>query len=468
MGKSPDASRKNPSASANEAAERFEVYLAGPITGCNTEQRNKWRTDLKELVRKRRSDIDFYDPVEWSDDWSPLRETLTLRRVDVVVANMWKESVGTTIGIMQAVDVGKPIVVIDPNYLNSKILNGIVAPNGPVRTIEAAAEMLCQIVSGFRDVTVLKSTGEIEAFDRRKIVASIQTACGAAKVPEVLFAQQISARVLQKLRQVQSGEAIPTARLRDAIFEVLEDMQVNTIYDREVRLGATKVMEAWRKKEKYRRGDAGVEELETELNAVRAERDMYRDMWKRLGACRRSNSAQESREPLVPFGNGKSEVLRLPSSKGYPSVHAAVCAAEARFPDSLAVTAETRKHAARSGSTSAEQAYQMLCVLGECGFEAMLDRAEGREPIPLDSWFEQHAPGFQYARGEGGETKRRKKYAEERTVKFEGQEFECWKHLKYGRRADKLLRVYFCQDPETRRIIVGPVGDHLGTFGHDG
>jgi len=463
--------------------QQFEVYLAGPITGCNRDQKHRWREELKATVAKLRNDITFRDPAEWSDDWSPLQETMTLRSVDVVVANMWKESVGTTIGIMQAVDVGKPIVLIDSNYLNSKILNGIVHPVEPVRTIKAAAELLNRILSGFRDITVVKTTGEPQPFDREKLVASIQTACGAAKVPDMLFAQQISARVLQSLRRENTREPIPTSRIRDLVFDVLGEMHSSPAYSQEVRLHAARVTQAWLKKEEYRRGDAGVDALNAQVAQLKAERDQAHERWRVLAEGRRARAGQSPHsgsETLPLFGSGEpaqcsglspftaQEPTTLPRNQQFKSVREALDAAAAQYPDSLVISAEARRQADSSGSRWSDKTYRMLCALGECAYDAMLATDEARQPLTTDDWFGLHGDGFQYARGECGGTKERKRYAQQRTVTVGSQEFVCWKHLKAGVRSDSMIRVYFCEDPVSGRIIVGPVGDHLGTFGHDG
>ena len=54
--------------------ERFQVYLAGPITGCNDEQIHRWRDEVKA---KYANDFTFIDPTQrWEgnaigDDKSP-------------------------------------------------------------------------------------------------------------------------------------------------------------------------------------------------------------------------------------------------------------------------------------------------------------------------------------------------------------------------------------------------------------
>jgi len=437
---------------------RFEVYLAGPITGCNDDQKRRWRAEFKREVELLRNDVDFYDPEIWSADWRPLRETLQLRSADVVVANMWKESVGTTVGIMQAVDVGKPVVLIDPNFINSKVLGGITGES-PARTVKEAAARLDSTLSDIRELTVMKTTGETAPFEMKKLVASIQTACGAAHVPEVLFAQQISARVLQVLRgRASANEPIPTTQIKNAIFEVLEDLSINPVFESQVHRDARAVTDAWLKKEGYKLGDAGTEGLKLELSAAREEAAYYRDLWK---------AASESRIAIEVPGPGSGNGIAIPR---YTSLDSALSAVEAKWPDSLVVLPSAHRSAReykkwRNGDT----AFRLLDLLGQCAYERMVDKAERRVGQTADEWMQAHQDGFTLARNESAETMSR--YGKERTfVGPGGRKWECAKHLKIGNQggAEKLLRVYYCEDPGTRQIVIGHVGEHLSTYRTNG
>ena len=49
------------------------------------------------------------------------------------------------------------------------------------------------------------------------------------------------------------------------------------------------------------------------------------------------------------------------------------------------------------------------------------------------------------------------------TVTHEGQKYTLDMHIKYGNRAANLIRIYFCRDDETGKIIVGSMPEHLAT-----
>lgn len=439
-----------------QSRHTYTVYMAGPITGCNDDQKKRWRREFVDAVGRLRNDVEYYDPTEWSTDWRPLRETLQLRSVDVVVANMWKESVGTTVGIMQAIDVGKPVILIDPCYLNSKILSGLIGSE-PARSIEEAAERLDAVLDGIKELVVLKTTGEQAPFELTKLVASIQTACGAAHVPEDLFAQQVSARVLQSLQaSARGGQPVLTTQIRDTIFSVLEDLSVNPVFDAEVRRDAAAVMKAWKKKEGYKAADEGMEKLRVELLAARTDAEMYREFWM---AASKSREAKAQAQPEDSF----AQSARLPM---HASLSDAAASAEQKWQDALLVLPSAHK-SARSYSKwrDGDRAFRLLDLLGQCAFERMVDRAERRVGPTIDQWLEQRQDGFEVARTESKETMDR--YAKDRTFSGPGgRQWVCKKHLKVGAHggAEKVLRIYFCEDPDTGRIVIGHVGEHLRTY----
>jgi nucleoside 2-deoxyribosyltransferase len=78
----------------------ISVYLAGPISHCSPRQRSEWRKAAKEELSKRGHNC--IDPAEHEVGWSPYTEIIEIDKSDVVVANLWRESIGTVIGIVQA------------------------------------------------------------------------------------------------------------------------------------------------------------------------------------------------------------------------------------------------------------------------------------------------------------------------------------------------------------------------------
>jgi nucleoside 2-deoxyribosyltransferase len=192
------------------------VYLVGPISGCNPDQRRHWRV----LTRERWSDeFAFIDPTEdmVTDVGAASYEIVSrdekaVDRADAVLANMWKESIGTTIGIVFARLQGKTVVVVDPNRLNSRILayySDAVVPSlkDGMRTVRALLKMQES------HKTVTKLSGEEEPFDRHKLAESIRDACRAAGRNDILAPAEIVPRVLRALRE--NRRIAPAGNLAD-------------------------------------------------------------------------------------------------------------------------------------------------------------------------------------------------------------------------------------------------------------
>ena len=224
-------------------AKRLRVYLAGPIRGCNEEQCTWWREDVK----RRLKEFDFEDPTDWADDRGVPREISKLEACDLVLANMWKESVGTTVGIVRANQQGKPVVLVDSNRANNAILNALVAPEEHVHTLEDACARLRQLAAEFKPFTVLKKDGTEQRFLPAKVTRSVSLAAAEAGVTDAGFEERISGQVISRLRH-EGGQhgMVTTEEIRTALFERLESMRGDSLLPQDMRLRAESVLEAWR------------------------------------------------------------------------------------------------------------------------------------------------------------------------------------------------------------------------------
>ena len=97
---------------------KLTIYLAGPISNCNENQKTVWRNQIKKDLRGYGHK--WLDPTDRELNWN--MEPINIEQSDVVVANLWRESVGTVVGIVRARRMGKPVILIDPNHIGSKIL----------------------------------------------------------------------------------------------------------------------------------------------------------------------------------------------------------------------------------------------------------------------------------------------------------------------------------------------------------
>ena len=76
------------------------------------------------------------------------------------------------------------------------------------------------------------------------------------------------------------------------------------------------------------------------------------------------------------------------------------------------------------------------------------------------------AAGFDMSFREGAETREREEFMRYRKDTYRGKEISVEPHLKFraGRSEADYQRVHFMYDPETRRIVIGYMGDHLPSY----
>ena len=211
------------------------IYLAGPITGCNEAQQKVWRDRIR---RSWSSEFEFYCPVQRLEEVSEKGVRITpyqvvnldmkaIREADAVIANMWKESIGTAIGVALAAFNGKPVIVIDKNMLNSRTLNFYAY--AVVRDEDEAIQKLKEY---FRTVgkieTVQKSrVRPDEPFRIDKLVVSIRNACYAAEQNDLLATAEILPAVLRQLATLQSTEEgiVKSSLIKITVFDVLSQLE---------------------------------------------------------------------------------------------------------------------------------------------------------------------------------------------------------------------------------------------------
>jgi hypothetical protein len=73
----------------------------------------------------RINDFKCLDPTAPRVQEGALAISADIEEVDVVFANMWRESIQTTLGIVQAKRMGIPVILIDQHCIDSQILKSL-------------------------------------------------------------------------------------------------------------------------------------------------------------------------------------------------------------------------------------------------------------------------------------------------------------------------------------------------------
>ena len=211
--------------------QKFCVYLAGPIHGCNDKQVHRWRDDV---VRKYDSHLSFSNPAERLLDQSAApyeiveADLSAIDNADGLLVNMWRESIGSAIGVVHAHRAGKPVVVADPNHLNSRMLDFYA--DAVEETPLKAANALLGLLRAEADWSVIKSTERREeAFDRRKLMAAIRAACRAARLDDIVVPRLVMPSVIERLKKSDRRlkKRLATTEIDRQVMATFADMEAD-------------------------------------------------------------------------------------------------------------------------------------------------------------------------------------------------------------------------------------------------
>lgn len=129
-----------------------KIYLAGPLKDCTWEQKTEWRESFK---RRFAGLFEFFDPMEFegiaecTQTPKEMGEKLVkmdvsyISKSDIIVANMWKLSIGTIMELVYASIEQKTIFVICSKQFESLWL--LAHATKVFRTIDQVFEELEKI-----------------------------------------------------------------------------------------------------------------------------------------------------------------------------------------------------------------------------------------------------------------------------------------------------------------------------------
>lgn len=239
------------------------VYLAGPISACNPEQRHAWRNELKKGFSE---EFEFIDPTdnlispEGSDFEVVQADAEAIRNADAVLANMWRESIGTSFGILHAHMAGKIVAVCDSNLIWSRMPAFYADSVG--RTVPAALHAIGTFLRAQSLVKgVEKRSGEIQPFDRGKLSQSVRKACLAAGAGDVVPTRAIVTKMLSLLfDETLEERVLSTTQIKEAVWDALATLAADPLYETDY----DAIRRAW---EEYREGGRrdGGEKVRTPL-----------------------------------------------------------------------------------------------------------------------------------------------------------------------------------------------------------
>lgn len=443
---------------------KISIYLAGPISHCSPRQRSEWRKAAKEELSKRGHNC--IDPAEHEVGWSPYAEIIEIDKADVVVANLWRESIGTVIGIVQARRMGKPVILLDPNYIESVVLREIVGEDRIVHSLEAAVNKLEKevIPSLSQKIVVEKKNGTSESLSESKLHNKLSAACSEAGINDALFTVLVTKRVLTAIRHEANNGQITSSRIQELVFEQLGQLSSDKdkLYAEDLKQKAKALKQEWERQEKVKDEKRVLDQLGDETERLKSALEASRIECDRLRL-------------LSDFLIGKQQE-RQEESESKSKIKAtnlveAVRGAEAAYQEYLVVLPEAVEAAddcPYGDFDKVEVALKALADFVKKKQSIYSENGSQRRPPALRDWLKEAKCPSEYAAHESESTSANRECREARTFTYEGRKYVMEKHLKIGAgTANEGCRIHFeFLGPEYgHKIIIGHIGRHLKIAG---
>jgi transcriptional regulator NrdR family protein len=444
--------------------QRLTIYLSGPISHCNEKQRSEWRKTVKTALRKKGHAC--IDPADHMVDWNPYKEIIDIDKSDILIANLWRESIGTVLGIVQARRMGKPVILIDPNYIDSAVLREIVGEDRVVHSLDGAINKLeSEAISLFgQRILVQKKRGSSEPLSEPKLQRSLNRVCSEAGVNDAIFAVLVTKRALAAVRHEAESASITTDKIKQAVFDQLEQLSSGTdkLYAEDFKQSARRLKQTWERQQTAKDEKRVLDELalrekdwELKLQECKRERDSLK--FRLEGALADQKSTQTQHTTMATKKpTSLKEVARLSRDAYHGSL---VILDEAVMSASDCPYSDFDKVAIALGNL-ADYVKQKQAVQGK---ETSGARAPG-----LREWLRQANCPFEYAAHESETTSNNRECRQERTFTYEGTKFVMLKHLKIGGSSpNQGCRIHFelLGPDHENKILIGHIGRHLKTVG---
>jgi hypothetical protein len=430
--------------------QRLRVYLAGPISGCNKTQKLEWRKDIKKRLGNR--GYEFIDPTE--TPWNAQREFIDIDKSDVVIANLWRESIGTVVGIVRARRLAKPVIVVDINHIDSQMLKAITGKEWWVGGLEEAANKLeKEIAPRLRqEPKVRKKNGSVVDFNPRKLRKSIVMACESTEINDDDLPVMVTTRVVTVLRS-SVAEVVTTDEIKEEVFRQLEQLssELDATYRDNFKRSAGRLSEAWSRREQTKKGED--------------DRDvLYQQQEIELSECRKARGRLETE---IASLHQRDVEAGPPSTKAeiasFRNVFDAVLAAEKEFSEFLIIHENAKITAKDCPYQNPQKVYEALKCLADYvqeKFDAQTN-PQGTRQMGLSEWWKTHS-SIEYTDHESETTLHNRALVRARTIIYKQKTIVLEKHLKLGvGNANNICRIYIENlFEEENKLLIGYVGRH--------
>lgn len=156
------------------------VYLIGPIRKLKAKKVWGWRREARQrLERGGLKCLDFAINPD-REKWAP-QEIRYVQDCDVVLANMRRVSIGTTLGVVRARQAGRPVVLLVSKTFSSPMLLALLGQDNVTRSVPDACTRAAALISQL-DRTIIVAGSHAASASKRDLekLAMLVSAAAAA------------------------------------------------------------------------------------------------------------------------------------------------------------------------------------------------------------------------------------------------------------------------------------------------
>jgi transcriptional regulator NrdR family protein len=411
-------------------------------------------------ARLKTLDCVCFDPANHTTNWSPLKEMVDIDRSDVVIANLWRESIGTVVGIVQARRKGKPVILIDSNYLDSSVLKMIVGKDSVVHSVEGAINKLQREIMPqlAESVSVRKRNGTVEPFRLVKLHSSLNALCAEAMIEDAVLPDLVAREVHNAVKGAARNGTVESEQIKNFVFDQLDQLSrlTDKLYEDDLKHRASLLKAVWEKYQHTKDDRRALEDLAQEEKQKEQVQNAKIKQLESDNTLLRRN-LHECEEQLSTAMNAEASRVT--------SVLEAVEKAKAQFASGLVFHEQALQSAADSPYRHPDRVYYALSLLAQYA-EAKQEPDNETTRLPLGDWLRERGCPFEFANNESRGTRNNPETKKQRTVIHQGAQVVFRKHLKIGKCGDanECSRIYFeILDDGSGKVLIGHVGRHLRT-----
>ena len=169
------------------------------------------------------------------------------------------------VGIVQARRKGKPVILIDPNYLDSSVLKTILGEECIVHSVERAVNKLQGEIAPqiARNVEVRKRNGALEPFQLAKLHSSLNALCAKARMEDAVLPDLVAREVHTAVIGAARNGPVESEHIKRFVLEQLSK-RTDSLYEDDLKSLAIRLNDTWEEHQRLKDDRRALEDLARE------------------------------------------------------------------------------------------------------------------------------------------------------------------------------------------------------------